>query len=130
MNIINAKTFNTMKIVFYIILFTSLYFNIAKSEPLLLTCKNTENSEPRYFLTIDLDNKTLEKAEALYKIIEIKENSIKAERRINIDNKKYIETIFLDRYYGKKHLITTKRGDIKWEVIEAKSFQCNKYPVF
>ena len=119
-----------MKKFFYIIVLSSFFINIAKSEPLLLSCQNKDNSEPRYFFTVDLDNKTLEKAEALYKIIEIKENSIKAERRINIDNKKYIETIFLDRYYGKKHLITTKRGDIKWEVIEAKNFQCNKYPVF
>ena len=119
-----------MKTIFYIIVFTILYFNIAKSEPLLLTCHIDDKSEPRYFFTINLENKTLEKPDALYKIIEINEDSIKAERKINIDNKKYIETIFLDRYYGKKHLITTKRGDIKWEVIETKSFGCNNYPVF
>ena len=119
-----------MKTIFYIFVFTSFFFNIAKSETLILSCQNKENSEPRYFFNVNLENKTLEKPDALYKVIEINENSIKAERKINIDNKKYIETIFLDRYYGKKDLIITKRGDIKWEVIEAKSFQCNNYPVF
>ena len=39
-------------------------------------------------------------------------------------------SIYGARAAGGVILITTKRGDIKWEVIEAISFQCNKYPVF
>ena len=121
-----------MKKILYVVLFTSFLFNIAKSEPLLLSCQIEDKSEDKYFLGVDLENKTLDRAGNLYKIISITENLVKAERKIKIGNKKYNTTIFLDRYHGEMLFINTSKSsnDDSWEIIDQVKFDCNNYPVF
>ena len=57
---------------------------------------------------------------------------MKAERRIKIENKHYVTTIFLDRYHGDMTFINTAKSstDQKFKIIENITFGCNNYPVF
>ena len=121
-----------MKFFFYIIVFISFFFNAAKSESLSLSCQIEDKSENKYFLTVDLANKTLNRAGNLYRIISITNTLVKAERKINIGNKKYNTTIFLDRLHGEMLFINTAKSskDESWEIIDQIKFRCNNYPVF
>ena len=132
MNTKNAKAFKSMNKIYYIVVFTIFFFNIAKSEPLLLSCQIEDESENKYFLTVDLVNKTLDRAGNLYRIISIAEDLVKAERKIEIGNKKYNTTIFLDRYHGEMIFINTSKSskDESWKIIDQIKFRCNNYPVF
>jgi len=121
-----------MKFFLFIFAFSALFFNIVNSEPLLLSCQIEDKSERPYFLGVDLTNKTIDRAGNLYKIISISEDSVKAERRIKIENKRYVTTIFLDRYSGDMTFINTAKSPIdqKFKIIEHIIFGCNNYPVF
>ncbi len=121
-----------MKKLLFIFILIALFSNVAKSEPLLLSCQIEDKSEGPYFLGVDLINKTIDRAGNLYKIISISENSVKAERRIKLENKRYVTTIILDRYHGNMTFINTAKSSIdqKFKIIEHIKFECNNYPVF
>ena len=115
-----------------LIFFSFLIFNTAKSEPLLLSCQIEDKSENKYFLAVDLENKTLDRAGNLYKIISLSDDLVKAERKIKIENKSYNTTIFLDRYHGDMLFINTSKtsNEDDWKIIDQVKFECNNYPVF
>ena len=121
-----------MKKLLGIVIVSLLWFNIAKSEPLLLSCQIDDKSEDKYFLGVDLKNNTIDRAGNLYKIISISDDLVKAERKIKIENKRYNTTIFLDRYHGEMLFINTSKSsnEDKWKIIEQVKFNCNNYPVF
>ena len=121
-----------MKKLLFVFIFSALFFNTAKSEPLLLSCQIKDKSEKPYFIGVDLINKTIDKAGNLFKIISISEKLVQAERRIKIENKHYVTTIFLDRYHGDMTFINTAKSstDQKFKIIENITFGCNNYPVF
>ena len=63
-----------MKKLLGIVIISLLWFNIAKSEPLLLSCQIDDKSEDKYFLGVDLKNNTIDRAGNLYKIISISDD--------------------------------------------------------